>query len=119
MYYTRNYSPSKSSNFYLTQLPKLREVNSTVILRGNDVVSLYDVIKGSVVSYFTYSGSFTTPNCEETVTWFVNRMPVRIRSEDLANFRMLKNSGGNRIMKNYRPIQLQNNRKISIFSNLR
>lgn len=61
-------------------------------------------------SYYTYSGSLTTPPCSEIVTWFVMKTPVEASKEQLTKFAsILKN--------NFRPIQALNGRKIKMFAN--
>jgi len=40
-------------------------------------------------SYYTFSGSLTTPPCSEDVTWFVLKHPVTISAEDIKQFYQL------------------------------
>jgi len=37
-------------------------------------------------SYYTFSGSLTTPPCSENVTWFVLKHPVTIMREEIEQF---------------------------------
>ena len=59
----------------------------------------------STKSYFTYSGSLTTPPCSETVTWVILKKPARISMDQYEAFR--------RILGNdFRPIQDTNGRVV-------
>ena len=63
--------------------------------------------------YFRYSGSLTTPGCDEVVEWFVIDGPVLTLSEDqLIEFQTLEDSKGYPILMNSRPIQEINDRLI-------
>jgi len=67
--------------------------------------------------YFTYSGSLTTPGCNEVVTWVVFKEPLEMTSTQLAYFRSLLDSEGNPMVDNYRPPQPLNGRPIGFGSN--
>lgn len=56
-------------------------------------------------SYFTYSGSLTTPPCSEIVTWIVMEKPVFASEEQLDAFADILHD-------NYRPVQPINGRVI-------
>jgi carbonic anhydrase len=40
-------------------------------------------------SYYTFSGSLTTPPCSEEVTWFVLKHPMTISAEEIKQFSRL------------------------------
>ena len=40
-------------------------------------------------SYYTFSGSLTTPPCSENVTWFVLEHPVTVTGEEIEQFARL------------------------------
>jgi carbonic anhydrase len=40
-------------------------------------------------SYYTFSGSLTTPPCSEDVTWFVLKHPVTISAAEISQFSQL------------------------------
>jgi len=62
-------------------------------------------------SYYTYSGSLTTPPCSETVSWYVFKNKITASAAQLTEFKaILKN--------NFRPIQNLNGRIISSFDQL-
>ncbi|MCF8244250.1 MAG: carbonic anhydrase family protein [Saprospiraceae bacterium] len=56
-------------------------------------------------SYFTYSGSLTTPPCSETVTWIMMENKVQATAAEIEAFTKLLNH-------NYRPVQPLNGRVI-------
>ncbi|GFV05088.1 carbonic anhydrase 1 [Trichonephila clavipes] len=64
-------------------------------------------------SYWTYSGSLTTPPCYESVTWIVFKNPITVSKEQLECFRQMKKAcDQNFVLKNFRPPQSLNNREI-------
>jgi carbonic anhydrase len=58
------------------------------------------------LEYFTYSGSLTTPNCSEVVTWFVLAQPIQMSLEQIEAFRAVFDG-------NYRPVQPLSGRTVS------
>ena len=40
-------------------------------------------------SYYTFSGSLTTPPCSENVTWFVLKRPVSVSASEIEQFSRL------------------------------
>nr|XP_050869492.1 carbonic anhydrase 7-like [Vespula vulgaris] len=56
-------------------------------------------------NYFTYNGSLTTPPCSEVVTWVDFKNPQLLSHDQLAAFRNLRTSDGNKLTHNFRPVQ--------------
>jgi len=77
--------------------------------------TIRDLIKTTRIDMLTYRGSLTTPNCDETVTWMLSTTPMKISSSELAEFRQLKNREGMKILKNFRPQQELNGRRVLVF----
>jgi len=67
--------------------------------------------------YFTYSGSLTTPGCNEVVTWVVFKDSISMSSSQMAYFRSLKDNKGKPLVDNYRPPLPLNGRPIGFGSN--
>ncbi|KAM5157286.1 carbonic anhydrase 3-like [Mantella aurantiaca] len=66
--------------------------------------------------YWTYQGSFTTPPCEECVTWLLLREPIPVSPEQMEKFRSIsccmECEAPLRMMNNYRPTQPLNGREV-------
>jgi hypothetical protein len=59
-----------------------------------------------VSDYYRYSGSLTTPGCDEVVEWFVLDNPVlTISDEQILSFQSVEDNHGYPILTNSRPIQ--------------
>uniref|UniRef100_A0A8D2IP55 Carbonic anhydrase n=1 Tax=Varanus komodoensis TaxID=61221 RepID=A0A8D2IP55_VARKO len=67
-------------------------------------------------SYFTYQGSFTTPPCEECVTWILLKEPITVSSDQMLKLRSLSSNSAEDphcpLVDNWRPLQPLNNRMI-------
>ncbi|KAL5017122.1 hypothetical protein ScPMuIL_006711 [Solemya velum] len=88
---------------------------SDTYVLGN--VSMADFLPESYGNFYRYSGSLTTPSCDESVTWSVFTDRFNISNGQLAKFRSLyvnSSSDGNaaHIEDNFRPIQPLNSRKV-------
>ncbi|KAK4825607.1 hypothetical protein QYF61_001287 [Mycteria americana] len=59
--------------------------------------------------YWTYHGSFTTPPCEECITWILLREPIEVSSDQMEKLRSLSKNGENEpvnpLVDNWRPLQ--------------
>jgi len=77
---------------------------------------LDQVVGSAGAGYFTYFGSFTTPGCNEVVTWLNFAGIIQISAEQIAQFRTLENDWDNgELSNNYRPVQDLNGRAITRF----
>ncbi|KAM6413121.1 carbonic anhydrase 3-like [Pluvialis apricaria] len=67
--------------------------------------------------YWTYHGSFTTPPCEECITWIVLREPIIVSSDQMAKLRSLSKNAENEpdlpLVDNWRPTQPRYFRMVS------
>jgi len=70
-------------------------------------------ISGATTPYSTYSGSLTTPTCNEAVHWINFLTPLKISSAQLAEFRTLMDGKGKNVYDNYRPPQPLNGRTVT------
>jgi carbonic anhydrase len=66
-------------------LPREKGVERTVEGTQIDAATLLP----SERSYYTFTGSLTTPPCSEDVTWFVLRNPVQFSGGEIARFARL------------------------------
>jgi len=94
-------------------LPFLREVRTA----GSQVevtprLVLSDLVPGDLSQVYRYSGSLTTPGCNEIVQWTVVKKPVQILEEQMEEFRQLLTKDNTPLVDNYRPTQNLNNRKV-------
>ncbi|KAG8441874.1 hypothetical protein GDO86_010886 [Hymenochirus boettgeri] len=66
--------------------------------------------------YWMYQGSFTTPPCEECVTWLLLREPITVSSEQMEKFRSIYSTIEGEIpchmVDNFRPPQLLKGREV-------
>ncbi|XP_069710421.1 carbonic anhydrase 3-like isoform X1 [Phaenicophaeus curvirostris] len=67
--------------------------------------------------YWTYHGSFTTPPCEECITWIILREPITVSSDQMAKLRSLSKNAENEpdlpLVDNWRPTQPRYFRMVS------
>ena len=68
-----------------SELPKEKEKEDFLDNIQIDVSALLP----SDRSYYTFSGSLTTPPCSEDVTWFVLKHPTTIAEEEISQFSRL------------------------------
>jgi carbonic anhydrase len=78
---------------------------------ANDTYTASDVFNAADLfphdkSYFTYSGSLTTPPCSEIVTWMVMEHPIEASTAQIHDFETLEHE-------NFRPIQAIEGRAIN------
>lgn len=71
----------------------------------NDTLSLRDLLPASTSKFYRYTGSLTTPGCNEIVVWTVFDSPIYISERQLARFRILISEDGDTLVNNYRPAQ--------------
>jgi len=76
---------------------------------GFNLDALINPVAGTS-EYTYYSGSLTTPTCNEVVEWLNILTPLKISSSQMALFRTLMNTNGDPIVDNYRPPQPLNGR---------
>ncbi|BFZ04450.1 hypothetical protein BsWGS_07489 [Bradybaena similaris] len=76
-------------------------------------VSLISLLPTSFNRFFRYSGSLTTPPCQESVTWTVLKDTIKISKAQLEVFRLLLNPHASPLYNNYRPVQPLNHRQVT------
>ncbi|XP_067687020.1 carbonic anhydrase-like [Haliotis asinina] len=102
-------------------IQKIVDVLSSITDAGTNTTvtpfMLNELLPSSLDNFYRYSGSLTTPNCNEVVTWSVFPQSIKITSSQMAVFRTLQsveqNDDGNHNMyNNYRPVQAMGSRKL-------
>lgn len=97
------------------------EALGTVVKEGSDTILkkpiiLRDLLPTSRSKFYRYSGSLTTPGCQEIVTWTVFETPITISSKQISKFRELTSGEGEAIVNNYRPVQKLQGRSVHVRS---
>lgn len=65
----------------------LRKMWATYIDKTANTINPYDLLPSAVDrTYFRYKGSLTTPDCNETVTWYVMRRDIQFSREQIQQF---------------------------------
>lgn len=62
--------------------------------------------------YYRYSGSLTTPDCNEGIIWTVYINHLWVTEEQVDRFKQTRDSNGRLVTHNYRQLQQRNGRKI-------
>ncbi|XP_023308860.2 carbonic anhydrase 2 [Lucilia cuprina] len=98
-------------NRIFNQLPVIVNYQSSVSVTGR--LSLGQMLGDlNTKQFFTYSGSLTTPNCAESVTWHVFPGALPIAREQIQKFWSLLDVNGNVLNNNFRPLQNRNRRPV-------
>ncbi|OXU25836.1 hypothetical protein TSAR_010542 [Trichomalopsis sarcophagae] len=90
-------------------LPKIEKVGSEIRLK--DSLRLENLLDPAgppddrMQNYFTYNGSLTTPPCSEVVTWIDFKHPLFLSHAQIAAFRDISSSEGQKLTHNFRPVQ--------------
>ena len=85
-------------------LPKIITYGSNA--EETNLLRLDRFLPTKIDNYYRYSGSLTTPSCDEVVEWFVLDSPVlSISDEQLLSFQSIEDTHGYPILANSRPIQ--------------
>jgi hypothetical protein len=81
-------SDSKSFQPLVEQLGEISKDGDETVLR--EPVSLNEILPGRTSSFYRYSGSLTTPNCQQIVIWTIFDNPIEI-SEQQVYFKSRRN----------------------------
>ena len=74
-------SDSKSFQPLVEQLGEISKDGDETVLR--EPVSLNDILPGRTSSFYRYSGSLTTPNCQQIVIWTIFDNPIEISEQQV------------------------------------
>lgn len=75
-------------------------------------VILHNLLPSNVDHFFSYSGSLTTPGCDEVVEWTIFKERIPISSNQLKQFRELIAGDGSTLQDNFRSLQSLNGRMV-------
>merc|ERR1711971_1230326 len=115
-------SPQILNFFYFRDNPALAPLLSSlgsVSLAGSpsaefsSSVSLASLLPKDTSAFYRYSGSLTTPGCNEVVTWTLLHHPVGVSEFQLAGLRALLDGDGNTMGDNFRAVQPLCGRKVT------
>lgn len=86
--------------------------NPDTTVRGQKKLSLKSLLPSNLSSFYRYSGSLTTPTCDEVVTWSVLHTTGTVSEDQLHQIRNILDSDGYTMGNNFRSSQALNNRAI-------
>ena len=76
-------------------IERLRDVTKFNSLVESDAIKIENIIPMKLNNYYRYSGSLTTPGCDEVVDWHLADSPVIPLSEDqLLEFQSVEDPQG-------------------------
>jgi carbonic anhydrase len=88
---------------YIDDLPRVTTPKYSSSLEYNPLEILPENL-----SYYTYPGSLTTPDCDQNVLWFIMQHPVQASAAQISRI-------GQIISQNNRPVQPLAGRKVKLF----
>ena len=98
----------------INHLRDVTHANDTIAI--SEELDLDDILPEDFQSFYRYSGSLTTPKCDEVVTWTVFSNPNLMSSSQLRQFRTLTNDENKPLVNNDRPVQPMGNRVVQFYS---
>ncbi|XP_046555049.1 carbonic anhydrase-like [Haliotis rubra] len=102
-------------------IQKIVDALSSITVSGSNTTvtafNLNELLPSSFSEFYRYSGSLTTPTCNEVVTWSVFPQTIKITSTQMDVFRTLQSEeqnddGNHNMFNNYRPVQAMGSRKL-------
>lgn len=104
----------KESSDKQVAIPLLTMLSNTSTLVSQNVTDMIKTVLPSPLSYFTYLGSDTVPNCDESMIWYVVETPIEISNSQVTTFNAMykANSSFASGAGNNRAVQSLNNRVI-------
>jgi len=94
---------------FLSHADKLVNKSSEAMIPA---FNLGPLLPADTSKFYRYSGSLTTPTCNEAVTWTVFNHTVKISQEQLNALFTLKMNSSMHIVDNFRPVQDLNSRMV-------
>jgi len=97
-------------NPIIESLEKIKEARS--LTNASTCFPLTNLLPTDPSSFYRYSGSLTTPGCNEIVTWSVLHHPQQVSEQQLERLRSVLDSDGHTMGNNYRPVMPVNGRTV-------
>ncbi|KAH8251098.1 hypothetical protein KR026_011317 [Drosophila bipectinata] len=94
---------------FTTMLPQIERKGQSVNMTKTFPLRQY--LSKDLSSYYSYTGSLTTPPCSEEVIWMDFRTPIDITEKQLNAFRLLT-AHDDHLKNNFRPTQPLNDRPV-------
>lgn len=91
----------------------LTQVTSADTNTTTTTVFALNALMATTQRFYRYSGSLTTPNCNEVVTWTIFTDTIKISQAQMNAFRALQDSHNHILQNNYRPVQSLHTRTIT------
>jgi carbonic anhydrase len=99
----------------------VQETSGLPIGNTTDVtISLIDFVAHArqLSGMFSYDGGLTTPGCFEIVKWIVLDKPMRVSTRFIEKLQLNKESNGQSIQNNFRPVQPIGSRTVNYYNPL-
>ena len=77
-------------------------------------ISLASLLPTHYSAFYRYSGSLTTPGCNEIVTWSVLHYPQTVSVRQMERLRSVLDSDGHPMGNNYRPVMPIHGRRVTV-----
>ena len=94
-----------------------KKLDASKITQVDTFIHVDDIIMSELLprncDYYFYKGSLTTPDCDETVQWFVLKHTIKVPASYLAQLRKIEmDEDGNQLTFNFRAPQALNGRDV-------
>nr|BAR87951.1 carbonic anhydrase [Dugesia japonica] len=97
---------------FIQCIETIRENSRINLHEKNAYLNLNNLLPNNTDRYFTYSGSLTTPPCNESVIWIVFEYPITMSQEQILQFQKVHCEDDCETSANYRPVCPINDRKV-------
>ncbi|KAL8605089.1 hypothetical protein ACOMHN_018890 [Nucella lapillus] len=94
----------------VTDLAKVKAADAETT---NTTVFALSTLLPATQKYYRYSGSLTTPYCNEVVTWTVFSDTIKVSDAQMVAFRQLQDSHNHVLQNNFRSVQALHSREVT------
>ena len=96
--------------FSQLDVKEIVKYGATISVSG---IRMSSLLPDNTGDYYYYQGSLTTPDCNESVQWFLLKNTIAVPLPFLANLKKVHDNHGNPITVNYRKTQPLNGRTVT------